>query len=109
MPHALKVLRDHDVLNGIGCSERVGELPCYYKAQGLTDECAKKVAVYLLHCSDGERQWYFDKMMAGGATTFQIAKISTEYKRALKDIKLEHRNKVRRQDVLVIDAGGRLH
>ena len=111
LPHALKMLKEHDVLNGIGCREGAGELPVYYKAQGLRDEACRDVAAYLIHCEDEERRWYWDKMMFGGATSFQIAKIATETQRQSKAMRIRHA-KIRRTEgteVMVIDASGRLH
>ena len=62
------MLRDHDVLKGIGCRKVAGELPAYYKAQGLRGEACRDVCTYLIHCEDAERQWYWNAMMCGGAT-----------------------------------------
>ena len=112
LPHALKMLKEHDVLNGIGCRERLGELPVYYKAQGLRGEACREVCEYLLHCEDEERRWYWDKLMLGGATPFQIEKIAAETQRQSKAMHIGNLAKIRRTegiDVLVIDASGRLH
>ena len=111
LPHALKMLKEHDVLNGIGCRERAGELQVYYKAQGLRDEACRDVAAYLIHCEDKERQWYWNAMMFGGATPFQIEKIAAETQRQSQAMGIRHA-KIRRMEgneVMAIDATGRLH
>ena len=99
------------MLNGIGCRELLGELPVYYKAQGLRGEACREVCEYLLHCEDEERRWYWDKMMFGGPTSFQIAKIAAEIQRQSKAMRDRHA-KIRRiegTEAMVIDASGRLH
>ena len=109
LPHALKTLKEHDVLGGIGVRHYVGELPVYYKAQGLKDETCREVCEYLLHCEGEERRWYWDKMMTGGATPFQIEKIAAEFRRQSDDMHHGNLAKIRRKEVLVMDASGRLH
>ena len=112
LPHALKMLRDHDVLNGIGCRRVAGEqTPAYYKAQGLRGEVCRDVCTYLIHCEDTERQWYWNAMMFGGATPFQIEKIAAETQRQSQAMGIRHA-KIRRtegNEVMAIDAIGRLH
>ncbi len=106
------MLRDQAVLNGIGGRKVAGEqTPDYYKAQGLRGDACREVCAYLIHCEDEERRWYWDAMMFGGATSFQIARIAAETQRQTKAMRIR-REKIRRTEgteVMVIDASGRLH
>ena len=112
LPHALKMLRGHGVLNGIVCRRVAGEqTPAYYKAQGLRGDACRDVCTYLIHCEDAERQWYWNAMMFGGATPFQIEKIAAETQRQSQAMGIRHA-KIRRtegNEVMAIDAIGRLH
>ena len=112
LPHALKMLRGHDVLNGIGCNRVVGDLtPAYYKCQGLNDATCRAVCTYLIHCDDAERMWYWNAMMLGGATPFHIEKIAAETQRQSQAMGIRHA-KIRRtegNEVMAIDEIGRLH
>ena len=109
MPHAFKVLRDHGLLNGCGQRSSLGGPIECYKHQRITDEAVQKVAGYLAHTNPTERQGFFDKMMGGGATPFMIEKDAVGYQAVLADLADKNRNRLRRQDTVVMDANGVLH
>ena len=109
MPHALQVLRDHDVLNGYGVKARYSGPIIYYKAQGLPDDAATKVAEYLVHTDPAERQVLFDKMMAGGATPHNIEKVAAKYQEAINEVHRKNAAKMHRKQPIVMDADGRMH
>ena len=95
MPRAIKVLLEHDVLNGTGCCSSAGGPVLYYKSNGLPYSCATKCAEYLLHAGEDERRKIVDVLCAGGATALNFAKLVTTYQDLLFNLKEQNTKKLK--------------
>ena len=93
MPHAIKVLLEHDVLNGHGCRSYAGGPVLYYKKDGLPESSVTKCAEYLLHTNEEERRNILDKLFAGGTNVHSFTKLVAEYQDLLFDLHRENTKK----------------
>ena len=109
MPHAIKVLLEHDVLNGLGCYACVDGAVLYYKSQGLSESCVTKCAEYLLHTHEDERRKILDMLCAGGATVHNFAKLIAEYRNLQFDLQRQNTKRMKNGDTVVMDVNGCLH
>ena len=113
-PKALKTLVEEGILNGYAAKSKYrGRNSPYaadYKNQGIPATMATQTAKHILHSSLEDRGRYWDMLISGKTSIWNLVKLAEAYRREHARLRVFNTTDAKRGDtVLAIDSNGVIH